>query len=85
MNCSRMTIKRLLVVIGVLTAGLPAVAQDVDEAPIGEAVEKHMSGDGPTMQWMQDPERVSRSRQATRSRLARCSPTSSRRSSSPTW
>ena len=36
---------------------MPVMAQDVDEAPIGEAVEKHMSGDGPVMQWMQDPER----------------------------
>jgi len=33
-------------------------AQDVDEAPLGEAVERHLSLDDPIMQWVQDPERV---------------------------
>ena len=33
-------------------------AQDVDEAPLGEAVERHLSLDEPIMQWVQDPERV---------------------------
>ena len=35
-----------------------AVASDVDEQPIGEAVERHLSLDQPFMQWVQDPERV---------------------------
>ena len=35
-----------------------AHAADVDEAPIGEAVERHLSIDEPAMQWVQDPERV---------------------------
>ncbi|MDH4072881.1 MAG: OmpA family protein, partial [Gammaproteobacteria bacterium] len=33
------------------------MASDVEEAPIGEAVERHLPDDGPVMQWMQDPER----------------------------
>ena len=33
-------------------------AQDVDEMPLGEAVERHLSLDEPIMQWVQDPERV---------------------------
>ncbi|MEO1245243.1 MAG: OmpA family protein [Pseudomonadota bacterium] len=33
-------------------------AKGVDEAPVGEAVEKHISPDEPFMQWVQDPERV---------------------------
>ena len=35
----------------------PAMATEVDEAPMGEAVERHLSGDAPFMQWVQDPER----------------------------
>ncbi len=35
-----------------------AHATGVDEAPVGEAVEKHLSPDEPIMQWVQDPERV---------------------------
>ncbi|MDJ0751700.1 MAG: OmpA family protein [Woeseiaceae bacterium] len=33
-------------------------AADVDEAPVGEAVERHLSLDVPITQWVQDPERV---------------------------
>ncbi|MBT8107332.1 MAG: OmpA family protein [Gammaproteobacteria bacterium] len=33
-------------------------AADVDEAPMGEAVERHLSLDEPFMQWVQDPDRV---------------------------
>jgi flagellar motor protein MotB len=33
-------------------------AQDVDEESMGEAVERHISLDGPVTQWVQDPERV---------------------------
>jgi len=35
-----------------------ANAADVEEAPIGEAVERHLSGDAPFMKWVQDPEDV---------------------------
>ena len=41
-----------------IVAAMPAVAADVDEAPIGEAVERHLSLDAPFRQWVQDPERV---------------------------
>jgi flagellar motor protein MotB len=43
-----------------LLAVLPfaAVAADVDEKPMGEAVERHLSIDEPFMLWVQDPERV---------------------------
>jgi flagellar motor protein MotB len=34
---------------------LPVYASNVDEAPIGEAVERHLADDGPTMRWAQDP------------------------------
>ena len=37
---------------------LPAIAQDVEEASIGEAVERHLSDDVPFTQWVQDPERI---------------------------
>ena len=60
---------RLLAVGCFLFAG-PVMATDVDEAPIGEAVERHMSGDEPMMNWMLDAERFEPSRSA----LARCAP-----------
>ena len=47
---------RLLAVGCFLVAG-PVMATDVDEAPIGEAVERHLSGDEPMMNWMLDAER----------------------------
>jgi flagellar motor protein MotB len=37
---------------------MPAIAQDVDEAPIGEAVERHLSEYEPFQQWVQDPDRI---------------------------
>jgi flagellar motor protein MotB len=40
-----------------LSAG-SAAAANVDEAPLGETVERHLSIDGPFMQWVKDPERV---------------------------
>ena len=43
--------------IGCLLAAGHVFAQDVDETRIGEVVEKHMSDDGPVMQWMLDEER----------------------------
>jgi flagellar motor protein MotB len=39
-------------------AALQANAAVVDEAPIGEAVERHLPGDQPFMKWVQDPEDV---------------------------
>ena len=42
----------------VLCGPLAAWAQDVDEAPLGEAVERHLSLDEPTTLWVQDPDRV---------------------------
>ena len=35
---------------------LPASAATVDEAPLGEAVERHLPDDKPFMNWVQDPE-----------------------------
>ncbi len=40
------------------TISLQVVAADVDEAPLGEAVERHLSADVPPMQWVQDPDRI---------------------------
>jgi len=40
-----------------LLIALPVSGQDVDEAPLGEAVERHLSIDRPFLQWMQDSER----------------------------
>ncbi len=37
---------------------LPAAAAPVDEAPIGEAVERHLADDAGYTQWVQDPERI---------------------------
>ena len=39
-------------------AAITANAENVDEVPIGEAVERHLPSDEPFMQWVQDPERV---------------------------
>ena len=37
---------------------LAAAAQGVDEAPLGEAVERHLPSDFAFTQWVQDPERL---------------------------
>ena len=37
---------------------MPAHAQDVEEAPLGEAVERHLSDDVPFKRWLQDPDRL---------------------------
>jgi len=50
-------VRLLLPVLVSLFAISPSSAQEVDEAPIGEAVERHLSIDTPFMPWMQDPER----------------------------
>ena len=51
------TLIHRLLTIGALFVAMPTMASDVDEAPIGEAVEKHLSTDGPVMEWVQDEER----------------------------
>ncbi len=43
---------------GALLVTPAAMATKVEEAPIGEAVERHLSLDGPITQWVQDPDRV---------------------------
>ena len=43
---------------GVLLVSPAVLATDVEETPIGEAVERHLSLDGPVTQWVQDPDRV---------------------------
>ena len=47
-----------LMVLTVALTALPAIAQDVDEAAMGEAVERHLSDYEPLLQWVQDPERL---------------------------
>ena len=54
MRCKFASAALLLLTLGPLSAW----AQDVDEAPIGEAVERHLSLDEPITQWVQDPDRV---------------------------
>ena len=47
-----------LLAFSVALYAMPASAQDVEEATIGEAVERHLSDDAPFQQWVQDPERI---------------------------
>jgi flagellar motor protein MotB len=47
-----------LLTLATLQAPVSAWAQDTDEAPLGEAVERHLSLDGPVTQWVQDPDRA---------------------------
>ena len=51
-------IKKLTLFLGAMLFPLQLLAVDTDEAPIGEAVERHLSTDATFMQWVQDPERV---------------------------
>ncbi len=51
------TFRNLLALV-VLAAPFAAPASDVDEAPVREAVERHLSLDAPFMQWVQNPDRV---------------------------
>ncbi len=53
-----MTKTRHIAATWLLLLPLFASAKGVEEAPVGEAVEKHLSPDEPFMQWVQDPERV---------------------------
>ena len=47
----------LLLAAGACLTMSVAIASDVDEAPLGEVVERHLSPDQPFMPWMQDPSR----------------------------
>jgi flagellar motor protein MotB len=49
---------RHLLLLGVAFVTLQANAAQVEEAPIGEAVERHLADDQPFMTWVQDPDRV---------------------------
>ncbi|MEJ2130314.1 MAG: OmpA family protein, partial [Gammaproteobacteria bacterium] len=44
--------------LSVALVSMSGFAAQVDEAPIGEAAERHLSTDAPLMQWVQDPDRV---------------------------
>jgi flagellar motor protein MotB len=41
-----------------VTVSPQAVAADVDETPLGEVVERHLTDDVPPLQWVQDPDRL---------------------------
>ena len=47
-----------LLMLSLVLAALPVHAEKVDETPMGEAVERHMTDDEPLMLWVQDPDRV---------------------------
>jgi len=51
-------LKTLLALACCASMPLALAAGDVDEAPILEAVERHLSHDVPPKQWVQDPDRV---------------------------
>jgi len=42
----------------IATVSLQAVAANVDEVPMGEVVERHLTDAVPPMQWVQDPDRL---------------------------
>ncbi len=48
---------RLFMLLSALHA-MPVNAQNVEETPIGEAVERHLSDYEPLQQWVQDPDRL---------------------------
>jgi len=47
----------ILLLLGGFGLSLAASAADVDETRLGEAVERHISGDQPITEWVHDPER----------------------------
>ena len=47
-----------LLILGAVLASAPLSAEKVDEVPIGEAVERHLSDDVPLTKWVQDPDEV---------------------------
>ena len=55
---SIMTKRNYLLLPALMAFVTAAHANDVEEAPIGEAVERHLDDNQDFMQWVQDPERV---------------------------
>ena len=53
-----MTKLNQLLMLSIALVALQTRAAEVEEAPMGEAVERHLTDDEPFMQWVQDPERV---------------------------
>ena len=47
-----------LLMLSLVLASLQVNAENVDETPLGEAVERHLTDDQPLMLWVQDPDRV---------------------------
>ena len=47
-----------LLMLSLALAWIPAFADNVEEAPLGEAVERHLSDDVPLTRWVQDPEEL---------------------------
>ena len=56
----RSFVKALLLLPVVVTLSAANGAEYVDIAPLGEAVERHLSTDVPLTQWVQDPDRIAR-------------------------
>jgi flagellar motor protein MotB len=53
-----MNARRVFLYLLLLAVPGVALANNVDEAPLGEVVERHLSLDEPFMQWVQDPDRL---------------------------
>ena len=53
-----MSALRYVLVLAAVALPFAVTANEVDEKPIGEAVERHLSLDAAFMQWVQDPDRV---------------------------
>jgi flagellar motor protein MotB len=47
-----------LLMLSLALAWIPGFAENVDEAPLGEAVERHLSDDVPLTKWVQDPDEL---------------------------
>ncbi len=47
-----------LLLLSLALAWMPAFATNVDEMPMGEAVERHLSDDVPPTRWVQDPDEL---------------------------
>jgi len=47
-----------LLMLSLVLAWVPAVAENVEEASLGEAVERHLSDDVPLTKWVQDPDEL---------------------------
>ena len=52
------TLSRHLLWLLAASVSMPAYASNVDEAPIGEAVERHLSTDTEYTRWVQEPDDV---------------------------